>query len=308
MRWGSQFVFGTVESIKLCSWGFHHAMKDTRWTSFDLIFFDCDSTLSTIEGIDELARLKGKEWRVGVLTEKAMNGDLDLAEVYGKRLQAIRPTRGQLKAIEERYWETLVPDAQAVIDALRFLGKQIFIISGGLAEPVRGFGKRLGVSPEQIRAVELEYNELSGDWWRYYEPQTQHDQTYLDYNEGPLTVSSGKPRIINELAGDKRGRRLMVGDGASDLATRSVVDLFVGFGGVVAREKVRDQSEVFVQSKSLAPILPLAAGPSGYARVIGTPHQAVFGLGITLALNGGMIVKSDDLRQTFEKAFIPDVP
>jgi len=93
-------------------------MTDSRWTSFDLIFFDCDSTLSTIEGIDELAKLKGKDWRVGLLTQKAMDGDLDLAEVYGKRLQAIRPTRGQLKAIEERYWETIVPDVQAVLDAL----------------------------------------------------------------------------------------------------------------------------------------------------------------------------------------------
>ena len=76
-----------------------------RWTSHDLVFFDCDSTLSSIEGIDELARFKGKEMRVSVLTEKAMNGDLDLAEVYGKRLKAIRPTRGQLKAIEEKYWD-----------------------------------------------------------------------------------------------------------------------------------------------------------------------------------------------------------
>lgn len=276
-------------------------MTDTRWTSFDLIFFDCDSTLSTIEGIDELAKLKGKEWRVGVLTEKAMNGDLDLAEVYGKRLQAIRPTRGQLKAIEERYWETIVPDAQAVLDALRFLGKQVFIISGGLAEPVRGFGKRLGVAPENIRAVELEYNELSGDWWRYYEPQTQHRQQYLDYNEGPLTISSGKPRIINELAQGKHGRRLMVGDGASDLATRSVVDLFVGFGGVVAREKVRAGSDVFISSPSIAAILPLAAGPSGYARVMGTPHQAVFERG--LAPENGLSITSDDLRTAFEKAF-----
>ena len=47
--------------------------------SFDLIFFDCDSTLSAIEGVDELARLKGKEWRVSLLTQKAMDGDLDLA-------------------------------------------------------------------------------------------------------------------------------------------------------------------------------------------------------------------------------------
>lgn len=176
-------------------------MHTPRWTGYDLIFFDCDSTLSAIEGIDELARFKGKEWRVGVLTQKAMDGDLDLQEVYGKRLQAIRPTKHELKAIEERYWDTIVPDTQEVLAALRALGKTVFIISGGLAEPVRGFGKRLGVPPENIRAVELEYNELSGDWWRYYEPHEQARKTYLDYNVGPLTVSSGKPTIVNELAG-----------------------------------------------------------------------------------------------------------
>lgn len=278
-------------------------VQETRWTSFDLIFFDCDSTLSTIEGIDELAKLKGKDWRVGLLTQKAMDGDLDLSEVYGKRLQAIRPTRGQLKAVEERYWETIVPDVQAVLDALRFLNKEVFIISGGLAEPVRGFGQRLGVPADHIRAVELEYNELSGDWWRYYEPQTQHRQTYLDYNEGPLTVTSGKPQIIRELAGDRHGRRLMIGDGSSDLATRNVVDLFVGFGGVVAREKVLNESDIFLHSESIAPILPVAAGPSGYERVIGTPHQAVFEKGIKLAMENELTFRREDLKSTFAKAF-----
>jgi phosphoserine phosphatase len=279
-------------------------MDQTRWTSFDLIFFDCDSTLSAIEGIDELARFKGKEWRVGVLTQKAMDGDLDLAEVYGKRLQAIRPTRGQLKAIEERYWETLVPDAREVIAALHYLRKQVFIISGGLAEPVRGFGARLGVAPENIRAVELEYNQLSGDWWRYYEPQTQTKQTYLDYNEGPLTVSSGKPAIVRELAAGKHGRKLMVGDGASDLATRPEVDLFVGFGGVVARQKVKDNADVFVESKSLAPLLPLAVGPAAYIRTIGTPHQAVFSRGLELLLSDAITIRSEELRTAFEAAFV----
>jgi len=278
-------------------------MDETRWTSFDLIFFDCDSTLSAIEGIDELARFKGKEWRVGVLTEKAMNGDLDLAEVYGKRLQAIRPTRGELKAIEERYWETLVPDAEDVLGALRLLGKQIFIVSGGLAEPVRGFGKRLGVAPENIRAVELEYNELSGDWWQYYQPQTQNRQTYLDYNEGPLTVSSGKPAIIQALAAGKHGRRLMIGDGASDLAARPVVDLFVGFGGVVKREKVVNGADIFVSVNSLAPILPLAAGPAGYARLANTQYKALFDKGLSLAQETGMTIQNPELQTAFKKAF-----
>lgn len=281
-------------------------VDDTRWTSFDLIFFDCDSTLTAIEGIDELARLKGKEWRVGVLTEKAMNGELELEEVYGKRLQAIRPTRGQLKTIEERYWEAIVPDAAAVIAALRFLGKHVFIVSGGLAEPVRGFGKRLGVPPENIRAVELEYNELSGEWWRYYQPETRAGQTYLDYDDGPLTATSGKPAIIQALADGKHGRRLMVGDGASDLATRPFVDLFVGFGGVVAREKVRNESDVFVSSRSLAPVLLLAAGPTGYGRLIGTPHQSVFERGLLLARNGGLSIRRDEMDRAFRKAFLPD--
>jgi phosphoserine phosphatase len=278
-------------------------MQTARWAPYDLIFFDCDSTLSSIEGIDELAKFKGKELRVSVLTQKAMDGELDLSQVYGKRLQAIRPTRGQLKAIEEKYWETLVPDAAEVIAALRFLKKHVFIISGGLAEPVRGFGRRLGVPAENIRAVELEYNELSGQWWHYHEPDVRDTQTYLAYNEGPLTVSSGKPRIISELAGDRHGRRLMVGDGASDLATRPVVDLFVGFGGVVARTKVQQEADAFVPVNTLAPILPLAAGASGYARTIGTPYQALFEKGIALALDGGMALRREEDRAAFAAAF-----
>lgn len=278
-------------------------MIETRWPSFDLIFFDCDSTLSTIEGIDELARLKGKEGRVGILTDKAMNGDLDLAEVYGKRLKAIRPTRGQLKAVEELYWQTQVADAHDLIRALQFLGKEVFIISGGLIDAVRGFGARLGVPRDHIRAVELEYNELSGEWWRYHEPQTRHTQTYLDYNVGPLTVTSGKPEIIKELAAGKSGRKMMIGDGSSDLAAKTVVDLFVGYGGVIARDKVMQHADVALKSPSLASLLPLAAGPQGCARLQNTPYQALAQKGLAEALGGQLIFNNPTLHQTFVKAF-----
>lgn len=278
-------------------------MSIPRWAGYDLIFFDCDSTLSTIEGIDELAKLKGKEGRVGLLTDKAMNGELDLAEVYGKRLRAIRPTRGQLKSVEERYWQTLVEDAQEVVQALHFIQKDVFIISGGLIDAVRGFGKRLGVPAERIRAVELEYNELSGQWWNYHEAGTQHQQTYMEYVEGPLTISSGKPDIIRELSGERRGRRVMIGDGSSDLATRSVVDLFIGYGGVVARDKVRAESDIFVASSSLAPILSLVTGTSGRAKVRGTAHEAVFEKGVALSLDGGVLFKDPETQKTFEHIF-----
>ena len=258
-------------------------MQQSSWQTFDLIFFDCDSTLSAVEGIDELARLKGKEGRVGLLTNKAMDGELDLAEVYGKRLRAIKPTLAQLKAVEELYWETVVEDAPEVIDTLHFLGKEVFIISGGLIDAVRGFGRRLGVPPERIRAVELEYNELSGRWWDYHEPQAQQAKTYLDYSEGPLTVSSGKSKIISELAGELPGKRMMIGDGASDLATKHLVDLFIGYGGVEPRRVVKAESQIYIQSPSLAAILPLAGGRHAFAATQGTRHESVFRKGIRSA-------------------------
>ena len=276
----------------------------TNWQGYDLVFFDCDSTLSAIEGINELARLKGKAGRVGLLTNKAMDGELDLADVYGKRLRAIKPTLSQLKAVEERYWETAVEDAPEVIAALHSLGRDVFIISGGLIDAVRGFGRRLGVAPGRIRAVELEYNELSGRWWDYHEPQAQQAKTYLDYSEGPLTVSSGKSKIISELAGRRTGRRVMIGDGASDLAAKPLVDLFVGYGGVVARDAVKADSDVFLQAQSLAALLPLIAGRRGWVAVRGGAHERVYRKGISLALDPTCsMFQSASLRQRFYSEF-----
>jgi phosphoserine phosphatase len=275
-----------------------------RWTSFDLIFFDCDSTLSAIEGVDELARLKGKEGRVGLLTQKAMDGYLDLSDVYGKRLRAIRPTRGQLATIEQMYWDQMLPDALDVVRALQFLGKQVFIISGGLAAPVRGFGEKLGVPATHIRAVELEFNELAGEWWKYYEPGAKAEEAYLDFDNGPLTISAGKPQIIEELAGDRWGHRMMVGDGASDLKTKECVDLFVGFGGVVRREKVEAGSDVYVYVDSLAPILVLAAGPEGATQLAGTPYAPIYARGLEMCkLRARVGFNAPGIQAAFNAAF-----
>lgn len=275
-----------------------------RWTTYDLIFFDCDSTLSTIEGVDELARLKGKEGRVGLLTQKAMDGELDLADVYGKRLKAIRPTRGQLEMIEQLYWDRIVPDAQEVIAALKMIEKEVFIISGGLADAVEGFGKRLGVAPDHIRAVTLEYNELSGEWWRYYDFASQKGQSYLDYDEGPLTVSAGKPHVVSELAGERFGKRFLIGDGASDLATRgNGIDLFVGFGGVVVREKVEHEADVFIYPNTLAPVLPLATGRTGLEALQGSNYEALFHKGLKLCNTSAIRFNRPELQTAFEQEF-----
>ena len=69
------------------------------WLTYHRVFFDCDSTLTTIEGIDELARMQGKEAEVAALTRQAMEGKIALETIYARRLRLLRPTRGQLREV-----------------------------------------------------------------------------------------------------------------------------------------------------------------------------------------------------------------
>jgi phosphoserine phosphatase len=231
-------------------------------TPFEIVIFDCDSTLSTVEGIDELARWVGKEAEVAELTNRAMNGELPLEAVYSRRLELLRPTREHLQRLAQLYRDTVIPDAAAVIHALRQLGREVFIVSGGLAEGVREFGLWLGLPEAHIHAVEVEYNQLAGRWWETWKHpggRNLHER-YLTHDGGPLTVGKGKAEIIRRLRRQQRGRALLVGDGTSDLEAGEAVDLFVGFGGVVSRERVRAAAPVFIHAPELAPVLPLTLG------------------------------------------------
>ena len=202
-----------------------------RWPHYEHVFFDCDSTLTAVEGIDVLAESAGKGQRVAVLTQAAMDGHVELEDVYEKRLRAVRPTHQQVLDIRRSYKRHIVEDAARVVTALQGLGHKVYIISGGLAEPVEEFGIYLGIPRERIRAVGLTYNELSGRWW---EKTDEDDRRYLAHEDSALTVSDGKAQIVRELLGRQRGRSLLVGDGYSDLRAGAAVDLFVGYGGVVA--------------------------------------------------------------------------
>lgn len=235
-------------------------MADSTRRGFDFIFFDCDSTLSTIEGIDELARMRGKFDEVKAMTDAAMEGEVYLQSVYDRRLELLSPTHEEVASIDGLYRRTTVIDAAGVIGALHAAGKEVFVVSGGLLAAVRPFARWLGVPHDHIRAVGLEYDELSGEWWDYLQDQWDQrtDVEYLDSENTPLVEAEGKSAVVREMLGDRFGRSMLVGDGVSDLAARDVVDLFVGFTGVVARPHVIAESDVLITGDSLAPILTLA--------------------------------------------------
>jgi phosphoserine phosphatase len=264
------------------------------WPGFDFVFFDCDSTLSTIEGIDELARQKGKFEEVKRMTDAAMEGEVHLQSVYDRRLELLSPTRAEIRDLEQHYRQTLVPDVVEVIQALKWIGKELFIVSGGLLAAIRPFGEWLGIPPHNIRAVEVCYNLLSGQWWDYQQDRwgERPDVEYLDPEDSPLIESQGKAQVIQELLQGRRGRAMLVGDGISDLVARSAVELMVGFGGVVARQCVVAEADVFIKSNSLAPVLPLALTQAEQNRLQNSPHQETLNKGLSLIEVGEVTFRS----------------
>jgi len=206
------------------------------------VYFDCDSTLASIEGVDELLRHLDAAARADILalTRQAMEGTMPLAEVYETRLARVAPDRSMLAAVGKAYIAACVPDAGEVLAALRFLGLHVGIISGGLLEPVRVLGHHLGVDEANIHAVPLLFDA---------------DGHYLDFDHtSPLWRNGGKVDVIRALPADHHPMAF-VGDGITDLETAPVVERFVGFGGVESRSAVREAAQYWVDAPSLAPVL-----------------------------------------------------
>lgn len=274
------------------------------WPTADLVIFDCDSTLSTIEGIDELARMTGHEYDVAMLTKRAMEGDVPLESVYGHRLVTVNPTQEQVRAIANHYRETVIPDAAALIAALQTLGTAVYIVSGGLIEPVRDFGVWLGVPRHNIYAVNMEYDQLAGQWWRYWElPGGANPQAnYLAVEPNPLTGTLGKNQIIAQIRAEKTGRVVMIGDGLSDLEVAEDVDLFVGFGGAVHRQRVAADAPVYIHTLTLAPLLPLVLGQLGNV----PPYATLWASGLKSVYDGEVTFRDPAMKEIFLTAMRRD--
>ncbi len=214
---------------------------------YGTVIFDCDSTLSALEGVEALA--VGNRREVETLTDSAMRGELPLDAVYGRRLELIRPSRAAVEALVDRYIEELVDDAAATVATLTAAGVDVRVISGGLRPAVLGLTRHLGLSDDAITAVPV-YFDAAGE--------------YAGFDErAPTARAGGKAEVIRALRAAPTplpARVMFVGDGATDLEARDEVDLFVAYAGVIERPEVVAAAPVVLRAASLAPILPLALG------------------------------------------------
>lgn len=207
---------------------------------YDRICFDFDSTLSKIEGIDELAERVGQREAITKLTDAAMNGEVPLESVYGHRLELIRPDCDAIAWLAGRYLSEIVDGVAELFELLRSRNREIHIVSGGLRQAMQPMAEFLSLPEECVHAVDVYFNE---------------DGSYQDYDrQSPLAKAGGKAEVIRQLSQD--GKRVaMVGDGSTDLEAKQAGACFIGFGGVADRPKVREQADHYVSDTSLLAVL-----------------------------------------------------
>jgi phosphoserine phosphatase len=192
---------------------------------YETIVFDCDSTLCALEGIDELAGANAEA--VSELTRRAMDGEVPLDEVYGRRLDMIAPTRADLERVAARYVEELVPGVPELFRTLERAGKRLAIVSGGLRPAVLAVADALGVDHASVHAVDIHFDEKGA---------------YAGYEtDSPLARSGGKLDVLSTIAAGK-GAVALVGDGVTDLEALPAIARFIAWGGVVHRDEVHARS------------------------------------------------------------------
>ncbi|HVX88810.1 MAG TPA: HAD-IB family phosphatase [Gemmatimonadales bacterium] len=201
---------------------------------FRTVVFDVDSTLTGIEGIDWLAarREPAVAGEIAALTARAMNGEASLESLYGHRLDLVKPTAAEVEALAHAYRAAAAPRARQTLAEFHAAGVAVHLISGGLREAILPFADWLGVPAERVHAVGIRF-EASGRYggWDHL---------------SPLATAAGKGKVLALL--DAAPPVLMVGDGMTDLATRTAGATFAAYTGFVRREPVVREADHVVTS------------------------------------------------------------
>ena len=201
---------------------------------FATVALDIDSTVSGIEGIDRLAERRGDAVarRVADLTKQAMQGTIPLEQVYRARLDAIRPRHDDIEALARAYVDELAPGCAESISKLRRAGVEVVLVSSGIRNALLRLALELQFDVGDLHAVDVRFDPGGA---------------YTGFDSvSPLTRSTGKHTLLARLPLARP--LLMVGDGATDLATRGAVDSFAAFTGFVSRESVVRQADVVIPS------------------------------------------------------------
>jgi len=176
--------------------------ENRRLDDFRLLVMDMDSTLITIETIDELADMVGFKAQVAAITESAMRGEIEYNESLRRRVAVLKDLDEQ--ALERVYAERvrLTPGAEKLLSAVQRKGLRTLLVSGGFTYVTDRLKERLKLDFTRSNCLEIVDGKLTGQL------------------VGDIVNADGKRDALIELRdrlGITRDRIIGIGDGANDL-------------------------------------------------------------------------------------------
>lgn len=173
-----------------------------RFADLRLLAMDMDSTLITIECIDEMGDLAGKKPEIAAITASAMRGEIAYPESLRRRVSLLAGLGTD--ALERVYRERLrlSPGAEALIAACKKHGVKLLLVSGGFSFFTERLKQRLGIDYTISNELELAGEKLTG----------QVVGRVVD-----AQAKAARFRGVAQALGAARSQTVAIGDGANDL-------------------------------------------------------------------------------------------
>lgn len=238
----SQDIDLSIVKEKLLNTSSHHAvdiafLKDNVFRrSKRLIVFDMDSTLIQTEVIDEIAGLMNVKDKVGEITERAMNGEVDFDQALKERVALLKGLEvSQMKEILDNL--PLTPGTEKFIETVKNLGYKTALISGGFSYFADALKEKLGIDYAFSNELQIANGKLTGKV------------------EGAIINSSQKALLLKMIAQQEKislEQVVAIGDGANDLPMLSTAGLGIAFH---AKDIVRKKADHHMSHGPMTTIL-----------------------------------------------------
>lgn len=188
--------------------------QERRISDFGLLVMDMDSTLISIECIDEIADMQGLKSQVATITESAMQGEIDFAESLRRRVSLLQGLdEGALQRVYDERLK-LNPGTEIMLAELKKHGIKTLLVSGGFVFFTERLKARLGLDFAHANELEIAGGKLTGKV------------------SGKIVDAQGKADWLNHVREKlelKSEQVVAMGDGANDLKMMSQAGLSIAY-------------------------------------------------------------------------------
>jgi phosphoserine phosphatase len=205
---------GVAEFCAEAELDFGFVPADQRLERVRLVAMDMDSTLISIECIDEIADLHGVKPEIAAITQSTMRGEIDFRASLARRVSLLAGL--DVAALERVYDERLrlSPGAERMLAGFTRAGARTLLVSGGFTFFTERLKARLGLDYTVASTLQTIDGRLTG-------------RIEGDIVDGQAKADAFE-RLGRELAGED-GLTVAIGDGANDLPVLSRADISIGY-------------------------------------------------------------------------------